>query len=164
MRIWIFVLFVVSTRTTEADDLKGRIKQKRSVENLLSQFSFNPFTPFPELLTTTLPGLKTGKEKRLREKKFEVFVAVEQKTTTTTSSATRTSTTKITNNFDQAPTNDLETIFSRKHKAWITKILNRNPRRKTTPPARMMSEDKLIREWQQENWMLATYIKTDLKR
>ena len=72
-------------------------------------------------------------------------------TTTTTSSTTRTSTTTTTNNFDQATANDLDTIFSRKHKAWITKILNRNPRRKTTPPARIMSEDKLIREWQQQS-------------
>merc|ERR1711962_1229663 len=83
MRIWKLVLFVVSTRLTAADDSKEKIKQKRSVENLLSQFSFNPFTPFPELLTTTLPKLKTGKVKSLKGKKFEVFVAVEQKKITT---------------------------------------------------------------------------------
>ena len=90
----ILFLFVVSTTATIRDATEEKINQKRSVENFLSKFSFNPFTPFPELLTTTIPSvrtktttprpvlrIKTKTQPREKTRRFPVFVAVEQTTT-----------------------------------------------------------------------------------
>ena len=88
----ILFLFVVSTTASIRDATEEKINQKRSVENFLSKLSFNPFTPFPELLTTTIPSVRTKTttprpvlriktQPREKTRRFPVFVAVEQTTT-----------------------------------------------------------------------------------
>merc|ERR1719228_1712611 len=83
-----FVVFA-SIHFNAATDEK--IKQNRSVENFLSKFSFNPFTPFPEISAVTattsasIIGEHSKQEDEARKKitKFPVFVAVEPTEPTT---------------------------------------------------------------------------------
>merc|ERR1712117_207409 len=106
MRYQSLVLLVVSATVFARDTTENRdttvekIKQKRSVEIFLSQLTFNPFTPFPELVTTTPSNiissasrlssgqsffkaassrlqLRNKKQDKKKKKKFPVFVAVE---------------------------------------------------------------------------------------
>ena len=64
-----------------------KIRQNPSLDRLLAQFGFNPFTPFPELSRTTAkPGTNPWKNRTTKTrkiKKFPVFVAVEPSTSST---------------------------------------------------------------------------------
>merc|ERR1711913_1318 len=97
MRVQAVFLLVVSATVAAKDAIDEKIKKKHSVESFLSQLSFNPFTPFPELLTTTPStslepksprpsslqvSRSTERKKKVnKKKKFPVFVAVERTTT-----------------------------------------------------------------------------------
>merc|ERR1712083_494316 len=149
MRCQDLVLLVVSLSVASTAATEEKSIQTRSVETLLSRLSFNPFTPFPELVTTTpTPLLKKTKLEKRKKKKFPVFVAVDYATTQRTILPTFVESEKAGNTIEYVE--DVKTgkeeyknsvtnsVSGLSDKEWVASILRRTTTRR--PPIQTVSQ------------------------
>merc|ERR1712083_1000160 len=164
MRCQDLVLLVVSLSVASAAATEEKSIQTPSVGTLLSRLSFNPFTPFPELVTTTptptlsptatprpsspRPLLKKTKLVKRKKKKFPVFVAVDYATTQRTILPTFVESEKAGNTIEYVE--DVKTgkeeyknsvtnsVSGLSDKEWVASILRRTTTRR--PPIQTVSQ------------------------
>merc|ERR1712083_445209 len=164
MRCQDLVLLVVSLSVASTAATEEKSIQTRSVETLLSRLSFNPFTPFPELVTTTptptlsptatprpsspRPLFKKTKLEKRKKKKFPVFVAVDYATTQRTILPTFVESEKAGNTIEYVE--DVKTgkeeykksvtnsVSGLSDKEWVASILRRTTTRR--PPSQTFSQ------------------------